>query len=131
MNRPYRLQSGVSAILAVFILVLFALLGTYMLTQFTTTSVSATSSYLGMQGWLAARSGTEWGIFEALHGSGCAASTVLTVDDFTVTVKCTATPVTEGPDNYTVYDLTSTAVRGSPGETLYVSRRVTTSFTDI
>ena len=123
-------QKGFTAILAIFVLVLFALIGVYMSTQVTTATIDTSVSYLGMQAWLAARSGSEWGIYQALHGSSCSASTSFPVGDFSVTVNCTSTAVSEGPDNYTVYNLTATASRGNPGEVIYVTRRVVTSVTN-
>lgn len=126
-----RIQHGFTAIIVVVILVVFALIGVYLTTQVTTSSLSASSSYLGIQGWFAARSGAEWGVYEALHGGGCAASTVLTIEDFSVDVQCSSSAVSEGPFSYTVYDLSATATLGSPGDTIYISRVVNTSFTDI
>jgi MSHA biogenesis protein MshP len=124
-----RTQAGFTAILVIVILVLFALIGVYMSTQLTTASLSTSSSYLGIQAWLAARSGVEWGLHRALRSSSCAATTAFAVGDFNVTVTCTSAAVTEGPDNYTVYNLTSTASKGSPGNVLYVFRKVMTSAT--
>ena len=131
MKTLYQKQHGFTAILVVVILVLFALIGTYMATQVTTASLSATNSFLGMQAWFAARSGAEWGIHQAVHGASCSSSTVLTIADFSVTVTCDATAVSEGPDSYTVYNLTSTATRGSPGDAVYVYRTLNVSATDI
>ena len=122
-------QQGFIAIIAIVVLVLFALIGVYMSTQMTTASIDTSASYLGMQAWLAARSGADWGIYQALHGSSCAASTSFTIGDFGVVVKCTSAAVTEGPDNYTVYNLSATASKGNPGDVLYVSREVVASVT--
>ena len=124
-----RLQRGFAAIFAIILLVLFALIGVYMSTQMTTASLSTSVSYLGIQSWLVARSGVEWGIHRALHGPSCAASTSFAVGDFNVTVNCTSAAVTEGPDSYTVYNLASTATKGNPGDVLYVYRKVMTSAT--
>ena len=123
-------QKGFTAILAVVVLVLFALIGVYMSTQMTTASIETSTSYLGIQAGLDARSGVDWGIYQALHGSSCAASTSFAIGDFSVTVECTSASITEGPDSYTVYNLRATASRGNPGDVLYVSREVVTSVTD-
>ena len=123
-------QQGVIAILAIVVLVLFALIGVYMSTQMTTASMDTSASYLGIQAWLTARSGADWGMYRALHGASCPASTSFTTGDFAVTVKCTSAAVSEGPDNYTVYNLSATASRGNPGDVLYVSREVTVSVTN-
>lgn len=122
-------QRGFIAILAIVVLVLFALIGVYMSTQMTTASMDTSASYLGMQAGLAARSGAEWGMYRALHGASCPASTSFVMGDFGVTVKCTSAAVTEGSNNYTVYNLSVTASRGNPGDVLYVTREESVSVT--
>lgn len=131
MNLVQKTQRGFTAILVVVILVLFALIGTYMATQVTTASLSAGNAYLGMQGWFAARSGIEWGIHQAVHGASCSLSTILSIGDFSVDVACTSNAVSEGPDSYYVFNFTSTATLGSPGDTIYTYRRIYASATDI
>ena len=128
MKTLRRLQRGFVAIIAVVVLVLFALIGVYMSTQVTTAALSSSVSYLGIQAWFAAKSGMEWGIHKALYGSSCTSST-FTIGDFSVTVTCTATAISEGPDSYTVNNLIATATKGSPGDVIYVSRSVMTSAT--
>lgn len=124
-----QVQKGFIAILAIVVLVLFALIGVYMSTQMTTASMDTSASYLGMQAWMAARSGAEWGMYRALYGASCPASTSFAIGDFSVTVYCTSAAVSEGPDNYTVYNLTANASRGNPGSVLFVSREVNVSVT--
>ena len=129
MKTLRRLQRGFVAIIAIVVLVLFALLGIYISTQMTSAALSTSASFLSIQAWFAARSGMNWGVHKALHGSACAATTTFAIGDFSVTVNCTATAVTEGPDSYTVNNLTATAVKGSPGDVIYVSRKVASSVT--
>lgn len=129
MKTLRRIEQGFVAIIAVIVLVLFAIIGVYMSTQVTTASLGTTVSYLGIQAWFAAKSGIEWGIHQALWSSSCNASTTFNIDEYTVTVQCSPTAVSEAPDNYTVYNLISTAARGNPGDITYVSRRVETSAT--
>lgn len=125
-------QRGFSTILAVVVITLLALVGAYMSTMVTTSSISSTLQLGGMQGWFAARSAAEWGTWQALHsGSGCgAASGTLSVRGFSVNVTCSSQAVSEGPDNYTVYNLLATAQRGTVGEPGFVSRTVRLSVTD-
>jgi len=124
-----RIEQGFVAIIAVVVLVLFAMIGIYMSTQVTTAALSTTVSYLSIQAWFAAKSGVEWGIHQALWSTNCAGSTTFNIDVYTVTVQCSPTAVSEGPDNYTVYNLISTATKGNLGDSTYVSRRVETSAT--
>ena len=106
-------QRGFAALIAVVVLVLFALIGVYLATQMTTASINTSASYLEMQAGLDARSAVDWGAYQALYGSGCVAA-----------------PVTEGPNTYTVYNLKAVASRGTPGEAAYVSRQVITYVTN-
>lgn len=123
-------QSGIITIVAIVILGIFAVIGVYMSTQFSTATLSTATSYLGMQAWFAARSGAGWATYQALHAASCPASTSFTTLTYNVTVTCTATAITEGSNNYIVYDLSSRASKGNPGDELFVSRTVNTSVTD-
>lgn len=124
------IQRGFAALIAVVVLVLFALIGVYLATQMTTSSINTSTSYLEMQAWLDARSAADWGAYQALYGSSCPASTTFNIGNFNVTVTCAAAPVSEGSNNYTVYNLTAAASRGAPGDVSYVFRKVVTYVTN-
>lgn len=124
------LQRGFGALMVVVLLVFFSLIGVYMSTQLTTSALGTALSFSGMQGHFAARSGMEWAFWQVLN-SGCGAFGSFTVGGFTVDVTlCTANAVTEGPVNYTAYDLEVTAVRGVEGNADYVSRSLRAYVTD-
>jgi MSHA biogenesis protein MshP len=123
-------ERGFALVAAVFIVVVLALLGIMMVTiggmQRATTSAAAQ----GARAYHAARSGIEWGAFQAVVASSCAATTTIPLsvaglDGFTVTVGCTSTSHRErAPPEYNVYVITSTATSGAFGEADYVSRRI-------
>lgn len=119
-------------IMVVVVITLFALIGGYMATMVTTSSLAASLTFGSMQGWFAAHSGTEWAVWEVLHsGTGCGSFPAsFTIDNFDINITCSSVAVTEGPDNYTVYDLLTTANRGSQGDSGYILRQVRTSVTD-
>lgn len=126
-------SQGFSTVLVVVVIVVFALIGGYMSTQITTSILMTATSFGGMQGWMAALSGSEWATWQVLYsGTGCASfpANFPFDNNFTINVTCSSTAVTEGPDSYTVYDLLSTAERGSKGEVSYIFRSVRTSVTD-
>jgi hypothetical protein len=123
MNIRARMQSGFAAVVVLVLVTLFGLIGVYMSTQGTVGQLSTALSLNGIQAWFAARSGADWGALQALNGS-CAASTSFTIDQYTVTVTCSSTSVTEAPDTYDIYTLSSTAVRGTNGDLTHVSRQV-------
>ncbi len=131
-----RRQRGVSAITALVLIVLFALIGAYMATITGVQSLTSTLSSRTDQAWFAANSGAEWGIYQVLVNNDCSgfpatlAITGGSGSDFTVVVRCSLTNVTEGSDNYNVYQLSSEASNGSAGEIGFVQRTVRVSVAD-
>ncbi len=128
-------QRGFSLVSALFLLVVLAALGAYMV------SISGTQHYIslhalqGAKAYHAARSGTEWGIAEAITNGNCAAGTTLSggnLDGFRVTVDCTATGHQEAGANYNVYEITAFAETVSPayGQAGYAARRITVTVTN-
>lgn len=129
-------QKGFSIIVAVVLIVLFALIGGYMATLTSVGSLNTTVSASGMQAWFAARSGIEWAVRDLIvAGGGCSGTTVTlsggNTDGFSVVLTCTPASFTEaGIGTYNVYSLTSRATRGTPGDIAYVSRQLDVSITD-
>lgn len=131
-------QQGVSAIVAVILIVLLALIGGYMATLTSVASISTTLSAGTMQSWFAARSGIEWAAQQIIVTApgACIAPTTINLsggssDGFSVALTCIPSAFTEsGIGTYNVYALTSRATRGNPGDIAYVSRQVNVSITD-
>lgn len=129
-------QRGFSAIMAVVLIVLLALLGGYMATLVGVGSINTTVSAGTMQAWFAARSGIEWAVRDLIVDSGtCSASTINlsggSTNGFQVLLTCTPGSFTEaGIGTYNVYALTSRATKGNPGDIAYVSRQINISITD-
>ena len=137
-------QRGFALVAAIFIVVVLALLGIMMVTIGDMQRATTSASVQGARAYHAARTGVEWGIYEALNNTvptcGAAASTPTTnsfnlsvagLDGFAVTVVCEYTEHRErAPPNYKVYVITSTATSGNFGTADYVSRRIQTTVTD-
>lgn len=88
-------ERGFALASAIFLIVILFLLSAY-LVAFRVYQDSATSlDTLGMRAYAAARSGAEWGAYNALRNDTCAAATTLalagTLTGFVVTVTCTRT----------------------------------------
>lgn len=147
ISKPAK-QKGFSAIIAVVLIVLFALLGTYMATLSTIGSLNTTQSLGSMQTWFAAKSGAEWAVHQALHpavpctcGTDCCTaingatisfSTSGTINGFQSTITaCSDAPYTEAGSSYCVYNVSVSATRGSPGDMTYLSRNLNFSVTDL
>ncbi|HIP53629.1 MAG TPA: pilus assembly protein MshP [Chromatiales bacterium] len=120
-----RRQQGFSLVSAIFLLVVLGMLGGFMVTlgsvQHTSTALSAHAA----RAHFAALSGLEWMVFRLGSGGGCAASGAAPViEGFTLAITCSASPVTEGARNYSLYDLRVRASRGAVGALDRVSREV-------
>ncbi|MCD6525956.1 MAG: pilus assembly protein MshP [Desulfuromonas sp.] len=123
MVKTVKNQRGFTIVQALFVLVVLALLGTYMVTLSTVQQSTVVQALQQTRAYHAARSGLEWGLARATTGVGCAGS-FDSAEGFRVTVSCGQNDFTEGVLTYTVYDLTAVAVPtatpfGSPD---YVSR---------
>lgn len=111
-------QQGFSVMSALFVVVILALIGSYIVSLSTLTSASNNLIIQGQKAYLAANSGLEWGIYTVApaNGSGpynCPTSpTTLTftqngLKNFQAVVTCAATSVTEGSVTYNFFQITS------------------------
>lgn len=126
MNRR---ESGFSIVTAIFLLVVLAMLGAFMLMLSGTQQVTTAMDVQGSQAFRAARTGLEWGIAKVKADAACSASFPkdMTVEGYRVSVTCTrnADAYNEGGVERFIYWLESTATRGGAvGGIGYVERRV-------
>jgi Tfp pilus assembly protein PilX len=139
-------QKGISIMMALILTVLLALLGTYMLTMTTLTTIGTSQSEASMQVWFAARSGAEWAIHQSLSASdgGCTCATNCCtginaqtlnfneagLDGYQAAISCSASNYIEAGNNYCVYDLGVDASNNSSSQFTSVSRTLTLSISD-
>lgn len=131
---------GFAILSAIFILVVLAALGAFILSVSTSQQIGSALDVQGARAYQAARSGIEWGLYRQLQNGVCAASSsfmpaATTLSGFTVTVTCNA--VTDGSGGPTVYSVFATACNqpnagvcpntASPGS-LYIERRLAVTF---
>ena len=109
-----RSARGFSLPTAIFLLVILALLGAFMVSLSTTQSITSAQDVLGSRAYRAARGGIEWALFNLKPpATTCpAASTALTIDGLSVTVACSVTAHDEGGTTRYVFLVTSTAIAG-------------------
>ena len=137
-------QQGFAIVAAIFLLVVLAALGAFMVTFSTVQHTTSAQDLQGVRAYQAARAGTEWGAYQILRNPGAGfalacqpgpTSPVLpalapTLANFTVTVACTATQYDEGSRTAAggnplwVYRVTSTATSGVVGQTGYIERQI-------
>ena len=133
-------QHGFTLVMAIFILVVLALLGGYMMrlsgVQHTTTSHALQSA----RAYQAAKAGINWAAATISKDTdniqaGCAAVNTKAVlplaalPEFTVTVKCNLSgPYLEGSNKVYVYAITAHSEFGTYSGIDYISRKIEASF---
>lgn len=130
MTRTPVLQRGFAAIAAVFLLVVLAALGAYMLTFSNTQQLTSAQDVQGSRAYWAARAGLEWGLGSVLaNPAACPApSTSFTIEGFSVGVNCARQTYNEGGSTVTLFRLDATARQGvAPGAPNYIERSVSAS----
>ncbi|HSR62934.1 MAG TPA: hypothetical protein VLN56_05980 [Gammaproteobacteria bacterium] len=131
-------QKGFSVLIAIALVVLFSLLGAYMATLTTVSGINTAGSAGAMQAWFAARSGVDWAVHRALTLNTCTGvnGQILnfsggSMTGFQSAISCSETTgITEGPDTYNIYNISSLATRGAVGQENFVSRNITVTVTD-
>jgi MSHA biogenesis protein MshP len=126
-------QRGFTLVMAIFIVVILGLLGSYMVrlssVQYTTTSYALQSARAYQTG----RAGLSWATAminnEAVAGQGCTPvnNKILTLPampGFTVTLTCQAKGYTEGGDTYYIYRITAHSEFADYNSVNYVSREL-------
>jgi MSHA biogenesis protein MshP len=97
---------------AIFLLVVLASLGAFMVQFSTVQSTTSAQDVMGVHAYQAARAGIERAVAETAGGV-CTSDDLPTLPGelaaFTVTVTCTLTVTTEGETNIRIWDITSTA----------------------
>lgn len=146
MNLRTPLQRGFALISALFLLVVLAALGVFMVSISSTAHYTALYALQSAKAYYAARSGIEWGAYEELTAAASACSSTpttitpgSTLSGFSVDVTCQTypSPTTTYSESqlstpYNVYVITATAhttiAFGSPG---YASRRIRVTITNV
>ena len=130
-HTPQILQSGFAAIAAIFLVVLLAALGAFMVGFSNTQQLNSAQDVQGSRAYWAARGALEWAIPTVATPALCVspmASPPTTLDGFTITVDCVPTAYTEGDVTVNVLRLTATASIGAGvGSVGFVERSVSAS----
>ncbi|MEO8153963.1 MAG: hypothetical protein ABI605_12895 [Rhizobacter sp.] len=113
-------QRGFAMVAAIFLLVVLGLLGGLMLSLTTSQQTSAVRDLLGSRAYYAARTGLEWGAYQAVQANSCPAASALpnavVATGFSVQIACVASgPYNEAGNPVTLYQITATASAGTAG----------------
>ena len=119
---------------AIFLIVVLALLGIFLVRVGGVQHQTVNIALLGARAFEAARTGIEWGAFQALDSASCTTTTLNLTEGglagFDVDVTCSSTVHTETGNTYNIYVLDVVATAGAYGQPDYVSRRMQATVTD-
>ena len=143
MTLRQQTQHGFAAIAAIFLLVMLAALGGFMLTFSSTQQLTSAQDIQGSRAFWAARAGLEWGFVKVPADPALCPSTTLTalaptaatpvllsvVDGFTLAIQCARNVYAEGADSVVIYQLNVVAHTAGPavGSVGYIERSLSAS----
>ena len=127
-------ERGFTLVSAIFLVVMLALLSAYLVNLRVYQDTEITLDALATRAYATARSGAEWGAYNALRNNTCAASTTVALGGmlsaFTAIVTCTRNSFNEAGSTVNVDTIVATACnsatcpQATPGP-LYVERQIT------
>jgi MSHA biogenesis protein MshP len=121
-------QRGFAAIAAIFLVLILAALGAFMVSFSNTQQLNSAQDVQGSRAYWAARAGLEWGLFGVNSASACpAAAITLTIEGFSVEIKCTSQTFAEAAATPKLFWVTAKAWVGSVGSTGFIERSVSAS----
>ncbi len=126
MKRIHPAQRGFAAIAAIFLVVVLAALGGFMLTFSNTQHLTSAQDVQGSRAYWAARAGLEWGIGSATTSATCLAaeaSAPATIENFSMSIKCVSSSFDDG-GTINIFTLLSVASQGTVGSIGFVERSV-------
>ncbi len=131
---PPRRQHGFALVVAIFLLVVLASLGVYIVKISGVQHATVNLALMGARAFEAARTGIEWGAVQALDSGACTTTTLNLTEGglagFDVDVTCTTTAHTEEGNVYDLYMIDVEARAGAYGTPDYVSRRMRATVTN-
>lgn len=129
--KPIRFaQHGFAAMAAIFLVVILAAFGAFMVSFSNTQQLSSARDVQGSRAYWAARAGLEWAVASLPAGSTtCWATTPpASVDGFDLTISCVPpTAHTEGAATVYIFQVTAVASSGTVGSVGFVERSVSAS----
>jgi MSHA biogenesis protein MshP len=133
MTRIRPQQRGFAAIAAIFLVVVLAALGGFMVSFSNTQQLTSARDLQGSRAYWAARGGLAWGVASLVASNAACPSGDFTsaagrnVDGYTVLVTCSRTVYADSGGNVVIYRLDARASLGVAGGSNYVERSVSAS----
>ena len=127
-------QRGFALVAAIFLIVVLASLGVFIVRVSGVQQQTVNVALLGARAFEAAVAGMEWGAFQALDSGACTTTTLNLTEGglagFDVDVTCSSSVHTEAGNAYNLYLIDVEARNGVYGTPDYVSRRMQARVTD-
>jgi MSHA biogenesis protein MshP len=131
MKRFQRTQQGFAAVAAIFLIVVLAALGGFMLTFSNTQQLTLAQDIQGSRAYWAARAGLEWAVVAIPATPALCANPVAApltpIEGFTIRIVCSQNAYDEAGVTRTIYRFESQASVGSVGAVGFVERSVSAS----
>jgi MSHA biogenesis protein MshP len=136
MSCHHRSQGGFAAIAAIFLVVILAALGGFMLTFSNTQQLTSARDVQGSRAYWAARAGLEWAVVALPAAPALCTKPVAApptpIEGFTIAINCSRsiyadTGAASGVAPTTIFQMTVTASTGTVGSIAYADRSVTAS----
>ena len=131
MIQPSRFQRGFAAVAAIFLVVLLAALGAFMVTFSNSQQLSSAQDVQGTRAYWAARAGLEWAIVNIAVCTNPASTPMAgapaTINGYTMAVSCTFSTYTDAGNTVNIFLIESNASIGSVGAVGFIERNVSAS----
>ena len=130
MTGPRRIQRGFAAVAAIFLLVVLAALGAFMVSISSSQQLTSAQDLQGSRAYWVARAGLEWAIgsLSAAPGSCPTPPSPFVLHGFTLVLTCNPASFNEAGVTRVIYSLTSRASLGtSVGSIGFFERSVSAS----
>ncbi len=132
MRVPLSVQRGFAAIAAIFLVVILAALGGFMLTFSNTQQLTSAQDLQGSRAYWAARAGLGWGVAKVIaDATACTSSTPANmggapanVEGFSITVTCFASSYVDAGSTINILRIEARASSGTAASANYVERSV-------
>lgn len=129
---PRKNHRGFAAVAAIFLIVILASLGAFMVTFSNTQQLTSAQDFQGSRAYWAANAGLEWAVVAIPSSpSSCPAATLTEViggpalvEGFSVKIFCAQNTYVEGGASLTIYRFESQASMGTVGAIGYIERSV-------
>lgn len=126
MRHFSRSQNGFAAIAAIFLVVVLAALGGFMLTFSNTQQLTSAQDVQGSRAYWAARAGLEWAVVAIPATPALCANPVAApptpIEGFTIRILCSQNAYDEGGVTRTIYQFESQAYVGTVGSVGFIER---------